>query len=78
MFRGVSRNVVEAWVTSQPLIPRGEQFGQLRHIAATESISSCAPMSATWTATGLRKKFPHFGIGGVGKKVLLKAPPVAE
>ena len=35
-------------------------------------------MSATWAAAGLRKKFPHFCIGGVGKKVLLKAPPIAK
>ena len=35
-------------------------------------------MSATWTAAHLRKKFPHFCIGGVGKKVLLKTPPVAK
>jgi len=47
-------------------------------VAATDGISSCVPMSATWAAAGLRKKFPHFCIGGVGKKVLLKAPPVAE
>ena len=43
-----------------------------------ESISSCAPMCATWAAAHLRKKFPHFCIGGVGKKILLKTPPVAE
>jgi hypothetical protein len=24
------------------------------------------------------KKFPHFCIGGVGKKVLLKTPPIAK
>src|SRR6476646_12214457 len=35
-------------------------------------------MSATWAAAGLRKKFPNFCIGGVGKKVLLKAPPIAK
>ena len=35
-------------------------------------------MSATWAAAHLRKKFPHFCIGGVGKKVLLKTPPVAK
>jgi hypothetical protein len=46
--------------------------------AVTDGISSCVPMSAPWAAAHLRKKFPHFCIGGVGKKVLLKAPPVAE
>ena len=35
-------------------------------------------MSATWAAAHLGKKFPHFCSGGVGKKVLLKAPPVAK
>ena len=35
-------------------------------------------MCATGAAAGLRKKFPHFCIGGVGKKVLLKAAPVAK
>jgi hypothetical protein len=35
-------------------------------------------MSATWAAAHLRKKFPHFCVSGVGKKILLKAPPVAE
>jgi hypothetical protein len=35
-------------------------------------------MCATWTAAHLRKKFPHFCSGGVGKKILLKTPPVAE
>ena len=35
-------------------------------------------MSATWAAAHLRKKFPHFCVGGVGKKVLLKTPPVAK
>ena len=35
-------------------------------------------MSATWAAACIRKKFPHFCIGGVGKKVLLKAPPIAK
>ena len=35
-------------------------------------------MCATGAAAGLRKKFPHFCIGGVGKKVLLKAPPIAK
>ena len=78
MFWGVSRNVVEAWVTSQPLIPRGEQFGWLRHIAATESVSLRAPLSATGAAAHLREEFPHFCTGSVGKKVLLKTPPVAE
>ena len=44
-----------------------------------KSISSYAPpMSATWAAAHLRKKFPHFCIGGVGQKILLKAPPIAE
>ena len=47
--------------------------------SAAESVSSyAAPMSATWAAAHLRKKFPHFCAGGVGKKVLLKAPPVAK
>jgi hypothetical protein len=46
--------------------------------AVTENVLSCAPMCATWAAAGLRKKFPHFCIGGVGKKVLLKAPPIAK
>jgi hypothetical protein len=35
-------------------------------------------MSATRAAAHPRKKFPDFCIGGVGKKVLLKVPPVAE
>src|SRR4249919_686907 len=44
-----------------------------------ESVSSYAPpMSATWTAAHLRKKFPHFCIGGIGQKILLKAPPIAK
>jgi hypothetical protein len=47
-------------------------------VAATDGISSCAPMSATWTAAGLRQKFPHFCISGIGQKILLKTPPVAE
>ena len=44
-----------------------------------ESVSSYAPpMSATWTASHLRKKFPHFCIGGIGQKILLKATPIAK
>jgi hypothetical protein len=35
-------------------------------------------MSATRAAARPRKKFPDFCIRGVGKKVLLKAAPVAE
>jgi hypothetical protein len=35
-------------------------------------------MSATWATPGLREKFPNFCIGGVGKKVLLKTPPIAK
>jgi hypothetical protein len=35
-------------------------------------------MCATWAAAHLRKKFPHFYPRGVGKKILLKASPVAE
>ena len=35
-------------------------------------------MSATWTAALLRKKFPHFCIGGIGQKILLKASPIAK
>ena len=35
-------------------------------------------MFRTWAAAHLRKKFPHFCAGSVGKEVLLKAPPVAE
>jgi hypothetical protein len=47
-------------------------------IRDTEGISSCAAMCATWVAAHLWKKFPHFCAGSVGKKVLLKAPPVAK
>jgi len=47
--------------------------------AATENVSLCAPpMSATWAAADLREKFSHFCAGGVGEKILLKAPPVAK
>ena len=35
-------------------------------------------MSATWAAVDFRKKFPHFFSGGVGKKILLKTPPIAK
>jgi hypothetical protein len=35
-------------------------------------------MGATWTTARLRKKFPHFCIGGVRKKILLKTPPIAK
>ena len=35
-------------------------------------------MSATGAAAHLRKEFPHFCAGSVGKKVLLKAAPVPE
>ena len=35
-------------------------------------------MCATWAAAHLRKKFPHFCARSVGKKVLLKATPVAK
>jgi hypothetical protein len=35
-------------------------------------------MFATWAAVPFRKKFPHFCTGGVGQKVLLKAPPIAK
>jgi hypothetical protein len=35
-------------------------------------------MCATGTAAHLWEKFPHFCAGSVGKKVLLKAPPVAK
>jgi hypothetical protein len=35
-------------------------------------------MCTTGAATHLREKFPHFCTGSVGKKVLLKAPPVAK
>jgi len=35
-------------------------------------------MSAHRAAAHLREKFPHFGVGGVGKKVLLKTPAVAK
>jgi len=35
-------------------------------------------MFATWAAAHLGKKFPHFCTGSVGKKVFLKAPPVAK
>ena len=35
-------------------------------------------MSAAWAAAHLRKKFPHFCIGGVGQKILLKTPPIAK
>jgi hypothetical protein len=46
---------------------------------ATENVSLCAsPMCATRAAAHLRKKFPHFCAGSVGKKVLLKTPPVAK
>jgi hypothetical protein len=37
-----------------------------------------APLSATGAAAQLREEFPHFCTGSVGKKVLLKTPPVAE
>jgi hypothetical protein len=35
-------------------------------------------MRATWAAVHFRKKFPHFCSGGVGKKILLKTPPIAK
>ena len=35
-------------------------------------------MCATGAAAHLREEFPHFCAGSVGKKVLLKTPPVAE
>ena len=35
-------------------------------------------MSDSLAAAQLRKKFPHFCVGGVGKKILLKAPPIAK
>jgi hypothetical protein len=35
-------------------------------------------MSATRTTAHLRKKFPHFCAGGVGQKILLKAPPIVK
>jgi hypothetical protein len=39
----------------------------------------CAsPLSATRADVHFGKKFPHFCIGGVGKKVLLKTPPIAK
>ena len=38
----------------------------------------CAPLSATGAAAHLREEFPHFCAGSVGKKVLLKTPPVAK
>ena len=37
-----------------------------------------APLSATGAAAHLREEFPHFCAGSVGKKVLLKTPPVAK
>jgi hypothetical protein len=44
-----------------------------------ESVSSYGlSMSAAWAAAHLRKKFPHFCVGGVSEKIFLKAPPVAE
>jgi uncharacterized protein YktB (UPF0637 family) len=49
-----------------------------RHIAARESVSSSAPPHSTWAAAGLRKKFPDFYVGVVGKKIFLKAPAIAE
>ena len=35
-------------------------------------------MGATWTTAQLREKFPHFCIGDVGEKILLKTPPIAK
>jgi len=35
-------------------------------------------MFATWAAAHLGKKVPHCWTGSVGKKVFLKAPPVAK
>lgn len=46
------------------------------HRSDAESVSFCTPLSATGAAAHLREEFPHFCIGSVGKKVLLKAPPV--
>jgi hypothetical protein len=45
---------------------------------AAESISSSAPPHSTWAAANLRKKFPDFSVSGIGKKILLKAPAIAE
>ena len=36
------------------------------------------PVSATGATAHFREEFPHFCTGSVGKKVLLKTPPVAE
>src|SRR6266436_7270958 len=36
------------------------------------------PLRAAWAAAHLREKLPHFCAGGIGKKVLLKAAPVAK
>jgi hypothetical protein len=47
-------------------------------VARLPSISSCAPMFATWAAAYFRKEFPNFCPGSVGKEVLLKAAPVAK
>src|SRR5438045_1083165 len=49
-------------------------FIHLRHV----SISLCVPMSAHWAAANVRKKFPHFCIGGVRWKIFLKAWSVAK
>jgi hypothetical protein len=49
-----------------------------RHVAGTESVSLRPPVSATGATAHFREEFPHFCAGSVGKKVLLKTPPVAE
>jgi hypothetical protein len=36
------------------------------------------PPHSTWAAANLRKKFPDFSVSGIGKKILLKAPAIAE
>jgi hypothetical protein len=43
-----------------------------------ESVLLCAPVIATWAAVQLREKLPHFCSSSVGKKILLKASPVAK
>jgi hypothetical protein len=49
-----------------------------RAVTAMENVSSRRPMTATWAAAHLRKEFPHFCTGGLGKKVLLKTAPITK
>jgi hypothetical protein len=39
---------------------------------------SWPPVRATRAAAHFREEFPHFSIGGIGKKILLRASPVAK